>query len=116
MDQIFFFSGPETTQHQNGLAHTGFAKLHAFACGSHAEPLGAKFFEGLGDFGAAVAVAVPFYDGEDHARGLALLRSGVHVVANGVEVAAKRSERALGPDRTADKMDSVFGAAGHASP
>ena len=62
LDQIFFFARPEAAEHENGLAHARFAKLHAFAGGSDAKPIGPKAFEGLGYFGPAVAVTVAFDD------------------------------------------------------
>jgi len=111
-----FFAWPEPAEHENGLAHSRFAKLHAFASGSDTEPVGTEFLEGLGDFRAAVPVAIAFDDRENLSRRLALLGSGVYVAANGVEVVTKRAERNFSPDRTAHKVDRVAAAAGHAIP
>jgi hypothetical protein len=72
-DQADFFARRKAGEHQDGFAYASFADGYAFFGAGYAEPVGAGLFEGFGDLGAAVAVAVAFDDAEDFARGLAVL-------------------------------------------
>ena len=49
-DQILLFAGPETAEHENGLADAAFAEFDAFTAGGHAKPVGAKLLQSLGRF------------------------------------------------------------------
>ncbi len=60
LNEIIFFARPETTENQDGFAHTSFAQFHTFTGGSDAEPVRAELFEGFGNLRATVAVAVSF--------------------------------------------------------
>src|SRR5208283_5899310 len=80
------FAGPEAAEYKNRLAYPGLANLHAFARRSHAKPVGAVLLQSFGGLRASVAVAIAFDDAQHFARRLALLRSGIYVIANGLKI------------------------------
>ena len=88
-DKIFFFAGPEAAEDENRPVNASFAKFHAFASGGYTEPVGAEFFEGFGNFRAAVTVAVAFDDAEDLAGDVAFFGGWADVGADGVEIIAQ---------------------------
>src|SRR5579859_2452671 len=101
LQEIGFFAGPETSQHQNGFAHAGFADVDAFVGAGDAEPVGAGLLEDFGDLRAAVAVAVALDDGENLARRLALFAGRIDEVADGAQVVGERGFGNFGPHRPA---------------
>src|SRR5208283_772853 len=107
------FAGPEAPEHQDRLAYPSLANLHAFARRSHAKPVGAVLLQGFGGLRAAVAVTIAFDDAQHFARRLALLRSGVDVIANRLKVFGKGGKRNLRPDGAADKISGIYFHAGH---
>ena len=98
-EQASFFAGHEARQHQNGLAHAGFAYGDSFVGAGDAKPVRSGFFERLGHLRSAVAVTIAFDDGQNFPRRLAFLFRRVHVLANGFEVVRQRSERNFRPYR-----------------
>lgn len=104
LDETVFFAGPETCQNENRVLNAGFADGDAFFGASDAEPIRAGFFEGFGDFGAAVAVTIAFDDAENLARSLALLSGRIHEFADGAEIFRQGAQRDFGPDGAAPEI------------
>ena len=113
LEKIFFLAGPEAAENENRSVHAGFADLDAFTGGCHAEPVRAGFFESLGDLRTTMAIGVALDDGENFSGRLALLVSGVYVIANGAKISGESGERNFGPNGTADEIgDSDFSGCG----
>src|ERR1700751_983553 len=55
LDEAGFFARRETGEHQDGLADACLADGNAFLSAGDSEPVGAGFFEGLGNFRTPMA-------------------------------------------------------------
>ena len=106
----FFFAGDETGEDQDGLADAGFAQADALFGAGDAEPVGAGFFEGFGDLGAAVAVGVSFDDAENFSRRGALFRFRIHVGADGLKLWTSAGSETSAQTGRIFKVVGFFGA------
>src|SRR6266404_1502028 len=84
LQQICFFAGPETGQHQNWFAYARFANVDPFIRAGDAEPVRASFFEYFGNLRSAMPIAVALHNREHFARRLTLFVRRIHEVANGM--------------------------------
>src|SRR5947209_1334396 len=112
-EKFFFFAGPEAGEREDGFADPSIAKLFAFGGAGDAKPVGAGLFESLGDFRAAVAVAIAFDDAENFSRRSALFGFRIYEIADGMEIVSERVERDVGPDWAAVLIVRLF-LSGHA--
>ena len=113
LQEIFFLAGPEATEDEDGRANAGLANFDALTGRGDTEPIRAGLFEGLGDRGATVAIAIAFDDRENFARSFAFFRRRIDVVANVVKISGERRERNFGPDGAAHEIGGIrilFGA------
>ncbi len=103
-----FFAGPETGQHQDGLAHSSFANRDAFRRAGHAEPVRSSLLENFGHLRPAMAVAIALHDGQNHPGRLAVFVRGIHMVADGAKIVGERGDGDFGPDRASCDFDVVL--------
>jgi len=71
LEENLFFARPEAAQHQNRREHACPADFDSLGRGSHAKPIGAGLFQGLGNLRSAVAITIALHNREDFARSLA---------------------------------------------
>ena len=62
LQEIGFFAGPETGQHQDRFAHASFAHVNAFIRAGDTEPIGDSLLKNSRDLRTAVAVAIALHD------------------------------------------------------
>src|ERR1700736_2731025 len=65
LNETGFFARHEAREDEDGSADASFAYGYAFVRAGDAEPIAAGFFQGGGNLGTAVAVAIAFHDGEN---------------------------------------------------
>jgi len=115
LQQALFLAGPESRQHQNGLADSTFSQLGAFRRTGYAEPIGPRNGQRAGDRYGAVAIRIGLYDGKNLALAWGPLRprfrgdwQGVYVPANRAHVMLELAQPYFGPHRAAIKLNSAL--------
>ncbi len=109
LHQARFFSRHEARENQDGLSHPRLAHRNAFVRTGDAEPVRAAFFQRLGYFRAAMAVAIAFDNRKDFPRRFAFLLGRIDVVSDRPEILLQRRKRHFCPHRASHFLTLLNG-------
>src|SRR6266436_1008459 len=116
LQQICFFAGPKTGQHQNWLAYACFANLDTFICASNAEPVRTRLLQYFGNLRSAMPIAVALHNREHFAWRLTLFVRRIDEIANRPQVVYKRGRGNLRPHGSPFNLHLFFLSRRHGRP